>query len=75
MITVFNTFNNFTSEIEYLLQNDHTLLEALVEYATKYKIEYEVIAELIKKDESYLNILQEEAENLHFLKPQSRLPI
>lgn len=68
--------SNFLSEIEDLCKNNGMeYIDAVLHWCEENKIEIELIANLIKKDNVLKSKIRVEAENLNFLKKGARLPI
>ncbi len=73
---MFKLNNNLVHEIEELVEMyDLSFIDAIVYYSDKHGIEIESIAEILKKNEAIKFQIELEAEGLHFLKKQNRLPI
>lgn len=51
-----------------------TIIEACLEYCDKHDIEHELLGEILKKNQQLVFLLQQEAENLNFLKKEGRIP-
>lgn len=60
-------------DLVYLYDLDY--IDACLLYCEQNKIEVEFFADLIEKDNYIKTRLQQEAENLNFLKKQIRLPL
>lgn len=67
---------NFPSEIEQIVKEKNTdYMNAVLLYCERNSIEIEFAGELIRRNPILKSKIQLEAENLNFLKKQSRLPI
>jgi hypothetical protein len=67
---------DFFKEIEeYVVNNNLTYIEAVILWCEKKNYEIENIGILIKKSIALKAKIEEEAEDLNFLKKISRLPI
>jgi len=62
-------------EIEKLTRSGSDIIDAVVHVCSKYNIDIETAASLIKKDAALKSKLQIEAENMNILKRSARLPI
>jgi hypothetical protein len=70
------TQNNFVIEIEQLCHTKNMeYIDAVVYWCEKNNIEIEYAASFIKKDPVFKFKIQEEAENLNFMKRSARLPL
>jgi hypothetical protein len=70
------TPNTFITEIEELRRSKNMeYIDAVVHWCEKNKIEIEYVASYIKKDQTMKLKIQEEAENLNYMKKTARLPI
>ena len=68
--------NTFINEIENLRRSKNMeYIDAVVHWCEKNKVEIEYIAAFIKKDQIMELKIQEEAENLNYMKKTARLPI
>jgi Phage late-transcription coactivator len=68
--------NTFINEIEDLRRSKNMeYIDAVVHWCEKNKVEIEYIAAYIKKDQTMKLKIQEEAENLNYMKKTARLPI
>lgn len=50
-------------------------IDAAIEYAKNKDLEIEYVAELISRNNKIRSLIEEEAEELNFLKRKARLPI
>ena len=65
----------FTEQIEAIAAlNGHDYLDAVISFCDKNNLDYEAVGEIISNIPKISLKLQEQAEGLHFLKPESRLP-
>lgn len=75
----FEKFENqkrVTDEVQRLVaESDLTYIEAAIHYAHSNDLEEDYVAELLMKNDVILSKIEEEAEELHFLKKKARLPI
>jgi hypothetical protein len=68
--------NNFVTEIENLCRHKNMeYIDAVVHWCEKNNVEIEYAASYIKKDQVFKLKIQEEAENLNFMKRSARLPL
>lgn len=64
------------NEIEELVRESGTdYIDAVLHYCKTYDLEPETIGAIIAKDQTLTEKIQIEAENLHFIKRISTLPI
>lgn len=69
-------FKDFFAEIECISDADDVdLVTAIVYWCEKNSAEIESVTSLIKMNPAIMSRLQEDAENLNFLKKTTRLPI
>ena len=68
---------NLQHDLQELLQvKGMTPMEAIIHWCEENKIEIEHAAQWIKKNNpALISSLQEEAEDLHFIKKTARLPV
>ena len=59
----------------HMAMSNISLMEAVVEWCSQRNIEIEYVAGLISNNADFKAKLQVEAEQLHFLKPTTRVPI
>ncbi len=72
----FDMGNNVIREIRSLVEeNNISYMDAALHFIEVSGLESDVVAEILRKDELIKAKLQEEAEDLHFLKKTDRLPI
>lgn len=63
-------------EIEELVyMHDIDYIEACILYCNQRNLEYEYVGEIVQKHLVLRSKIQQEAENLHYLKRTDRLPI
>ena len=68
--------NDFIKEVEDLRRSKNMeYIDAVVHWCEKNKVEIEYAASYIKKDQVFKYKIQEEAENLNYMKRSARLPI
>lgn len=71
----FNTSNTIIKEILTLVKETKIpYIDAAILYSENSGIELETIAEIIQKNPKLKSSIQEEAEDLNFLKKTDRLP-
>ena len=76
IIMIAFTPNNFVTEIEQLCHSKNMeYIDAVVHWCEQNNIEIEYAASFIKKDPVFKFKIQEEAENLNFMKRSARLPL
>lgn len=64
------------NEIEKIAQEANTdYIDAVLHYCTKNDLEIETVGLLLAQDPNLVEKIQIDAENLHFIKKTSRLPI
>jgi len=70
-----NLDQDFVVEVENLVQYANlTYLEAIIHFCFKRNIEVEMVVPLISRNAVLKSKLQENAEQLHFMKKTRRLP-
>jgi len=63
-----------SNEIETLVKETGIdFIDACITYCTKHNIEIEMLGEILKKNQRIKNLIQEEAENLNFMKKENRV--
>lgn len=68
--------SEFAREIEALVKTTGVdYMDALVEYSNRNNVEIEVVASMVKNNQTLKAKLQSEAEDLNYLPKSSRLPI
>jgi hypothetical protein len=71
-----NLEETFYDEVEVLVQNsNNSYMESIIFWCEQRNIEPEFVAPFILRNLALCAKLQMEAENLHFLKRTTRLPI
>jgi hypothetical protein len=65
----------FHNDITGLVENGYTYMDAILYWCEKNNREIEQVAELVNQDQQTKHFLQQEAEELRFLKKEQRLPI
>ena len=66
----------FSNEIRQLIkEKEMECIDAVIHWCEQNKFEVEYAASLIKNDPTMMFDIQVEAENLHYIKKTSRLPI
>ena len=74
-ISNFNTTNKIILAIIRLAKdNEMSFIDSALQYAEQNGIEIETIAEVIAKNDLIKASIQQEAENLNFIKKTDRLP-
>lgn len=69
-------FIDIGKKIEDLVyQLDITYIDACILYCERHNLEVEIVAEIINKNHYIKARIQNEAEDLNYLKKQARLPI
>lgn len=69
-------FIDIGKKIEDLVyQHDISYIDACILYCEKNNLEVEIVAEIINKNHYIKARIQTEAEDLNYLKKQTRLPI
>ena len=63
------------SIIKFAQNNSVSYMDSFLHYCTQNEVEIEYVAGLVAKNQLIKSKLQEEAENLNFLKKTARLPI
>ena len=72
----FNLANTLATTIqEFAEKNDVPLIDAIVHFSERSGIDIDLLGELFKKNETIKAKIELEAEELHFLKKKSRLPL
>lgn len=70
-----NIYSNLSNKIEEIAsENGNDYLDAVISYCENHNLDLEIVGEIIAKIPSIYLKLQEQAEELHFLKPEIRLP-
>jgi hypothetical protein len=70
-----NIFSNLANKIETIAElNGGDYLDAVISYCEDNKLDLEIVGEIIQKIPGLVLRLQEQAEELHFLQPEVRLP-
>lgn len=72
---MFNISNIHSDIEEFVQQHDVDYIDAVLKYCADHDIEIETMGAIIGKDPNFSSKIQNEAENLHFIKKVSRLPI
>lgn len=68
--------NKLTDDIETMVKDKSmSYIDACIMYSEENSLEIEVLAEILQNNQKILSIIQQEAENLNFLKKTQRLPI
>lgn len=68
--------NKLTADIETMVtEKAVSYIDACIMYSEENSLEIEVLAEILQNNQKILSIIQQEAENLNFLKKTTRLPI
>lgn len=62
-------------EIEYMLSNGVSYIEAIVEYSNKNDLEIETVAEIVKKSSVIKEKIREEASRMRLMKPEDKRDI
>lgn len=62
-------------EVSPWVNNEVTLMDALVHYAQKYDIEIELIGDIVKRSPILKAKVREDAERLRMMEKTARLPI
>lgn len=71
-----NNSQTFFSEIARRVREDSiSYMDAVIDYCEKNQIEYAAIAKLIKSAPTLKSLIQNEGEELNFLKKSAKLPI
>jgi hypothetical protein len=65
----------FHNDIVNLVENGYTYMDAILTWCEKNNREIDHVAELVNQDQQTKDLLQQEAEELRFLKKEQRLPI
>jgi hypothetical protein len=66
---------DFATAMEVATRQGHSLMEAAIDWAEKNGHDLEVVAEMMKKNQVMVARLEEEAEELNFLRKTARLPV
>ena len=66
---------NILNEIEAYINNDVTVIDALVFYAEKYDLEVELVGEIVKRSPVLRSRVQQDAEKLNLMEKIARLPV
>ena len=66
---------NILNEIEGYINNDVTVIDALVFYAEKYDLEVELVGEIVKQSPVLRARVQQDAETLNLMEKTARLPV
>ena len=73
---ILETVSTFSEEVRKIqLEKNIEYIDAVVLWCELKGIEVELAADLIQQDAAMLSHIQEEAENLHYLKKTARLPV
>lgn len=56
-------------------ENEFDYIDAILHYCSVNDLEIETVGAIISKDTNLVSLLEEQAENLHFIKRISKLPI
>lgn len=68
--------NKLTDDIETMVKDKSmSYIDACIMYSEENSLEIEVLAEILQNNQKILSIIQQEAEDLNFLKKTQRLPI
>jgi hypothetical protein len=70
---IMNKIESFLKELKTNKRSD--IIDNIVHWTEKNSIEIELVAEYLKKDSVLISSLQIDAENLNYLKKNSRLPV
>mgnify|MGYP006295492559 CR=1 FL=1 len=69
-------FKDFFTEIDAIATSDNVdLIAAIVCWCEKAGVEVESIVSMVKSNPAFMSRMQEDAENLNFLRKTTRLPI
>ena len=74
-MSVDTTAQDILKEIEAYINDDVSVIDALVHYAEKNEIEIELIGEIIRRSPVLKLRVQEDAEKLNLMEKVARLPI
>lgn len=66
---------DFVSSMEAATASGVSLMEAAIDWAEKNNLDLEVVAEMMSKNQVMVSRLEEEAEDLNFLRKTPRLPV
>jgi hypothetical protein len=66
---------NILKEIEGYVNNDVTVIDALVFYAEKYDLEVELVGEIVRRSPVLRSRVQQDAETLNLMEKTARLPV
>jgi len=66
---------NILNEIEGYINNDVTIIDALVFYADKYDLEVELVGEIVKRSPVLRARVQQDAETLNLMEKTARLSV
>lgn len=69
------SYENFFTDINELCENGMDRIDAVIHWCDINDVDVELAASLIKKNSVLKSFIQEEAENLNFLKKTAKLPI
>lgn len=76
MLIQLEIYSDLASKIEAMVEeNGLDYIDAVLTYCEQNDIDVEFIGELIAKNSLLKSKIEMEAENLHFIKPVTRLPI
>lgn len=66
----------FYDTVDFLMwEYDMNLIDAIVAYCDRQKIEIEVVIPLVKRNEHFRSRLQQDGEDLNILEKKARLPL
>jgi mevalonate kinase len=69
-------YESFSEEIEEIVwRDDCSYIDAVLTWCQENSIEPDSVGDIIKKNQAIKQALQVEAEELHFMPKESRLPI
>lgn len=70
-----NKAPEFYENVEKMVRGGSSYLDAIVEWCSKKNIEIESVIPLVQKNPKFLSHLRVDAEDLHFIQKNSRLPV
>lgn len=62
-------------EVETMVSEDVSYIDALVEYSNRHGVEIEVIGDIVRRSQVAMARIREDAENLSLVEKTKRLPI
>ena len=70
-----NNSAKILKEIERIVNDQVTVIDALVHYAEEHDMEIELVAEIVKRSPVLKAKVQDDAERLNMMEKTARLPI